>query len=343
MSKFEIESLSEYKNSSYVLAGSPISSKSPLDGQSLFFNSTSNQWVPSNASTQQAGTNTYYGNNAGLSVTTGVSNVGIGLNALRNATNTSFNVAVGADSLANANFSGSGNVAIGTRALNAYNDSAATLTGNVAIGYRTLNKLLTGQRNTGIGPESLNDLTSGSDNIAIGFFVGSNYPTGNENILMGREFGNGGDASVMKLGNSFSGATENTIIRGIRSYAVPAGTTLQIDSDDRIGVVPSSERYKDDIIDAKDYNDIVDRLKVVNFVYKEDPNSLKQVGLIAEQVFQVEPELVVLDDDENLPFTVNYIALVPILLQQVQHLKQQNQSDLILINELKQQVENLLV
>jgi hypothetical protein len=247
----------------------------------LVFNSTLNQWVPSNIATNPTGTNTYYGNNAGLSVTTGSSNVGIGHNALQSATTANLNVAVGVDTLSTVESAG----------------------GNIAIGQ-----------------EALQFLTTGVENIAIGALSGSVYRTESGNIVLGTDPGEANETFAMRFGHGQS--TTKTIIRGIRSYAVPAGTTLQIDSDDRVGVVPSSERYKDDIVDAKDYDDVVDRLKVVNFVYKEDPNSLKQVGLIAEQVFQVEPELVVLDED-NLPFTVNYIALVPILLQQVQQLKQQ--------------------
>jgi hypothetical protein len=237
-------------------------------------------------------------------------------------------------------FSGGGNIAIGTRALSKYNISSFILTGNVAIGYQALEDLLIGQRNIGIGHECLGALTSGYDNIVIGYSSGGNYTTEHDNIILGRDPGVGGEIRTMRLGTP--SVTQTTIIRGIRSYAVPAGTTLQIDTNDRVGVVPSSERYKDDIVDAKDYDDVVDRLKVVNFVYKEDPNSLKQVGLIAEQVFQVEPELVVLDED-NLPFTVNYIALVPILLQRVQQLKQQYENNSMLIKQIKQQVENLLV
>jgi hypothetical protein len=51
-------------------------------------------------------------------------------------------------------------------------------------------------------------------------------------------------------------------------------------------------------------------------VYKTHPD-IEQVGLIAEEVEEQIPELVVRDDD-GLIQTVKYLDLIPILLQKIQ-------------------------
>ena len=82
------------------------------------------------------------------------------------------------------------------------------------------------------------------------------------------------------------------------------------------------------------------RLRPVNFTYRNDVNSLKQYGLIAEEVEKVNPWFVSYNK-EGKPETVSYSALISPLLKAVQEQqtiikRQQDQ-----INELTKRVEFL--
>jgi len=81
-------------------------------------------------------------------------------------------------------------------------------------------------------------------------------------------------------------------------------------------------------------------LRPVTFVYNADATETKQYGLIAEEVDQVLPSIVVYDE-EGQPFTVQYQVLPVLLLNEMQ--KQQ-----MVINQLlknmeinNQRIENL--
>ena len=62
-------------------------------------------------------------------------------------------------------------------------------------------------------------------------------------------------------------------------------------------------------------------LKPVTFQYKNDPSGAAQFGLIAEEVAQVAPQLVVFDKDGS-PQTVRYHFVNAMLLNEVQKQRQ---------------------
>jgi hypothetical protein len=59
------------------------------------------------------------------------------------------------------------------------------------------------------------------------------------------------------------------------------------------------------------------KLRPVNFVYKNDTQNSLQYGLIAEEVHEIYPELVAFDERGEI-YTINYMALIPLLLKQIQ-------------------------
>ncbi len=61
------------------------------------------------------------------------------------------------------------------------------------------------------------------------------------------------------------------------------------------------------------------KLRVVNFNYIEAPER-QEIGLIAEEVADIYPELIAYDV-EQVPYTVRYKDLIPILLQKIQQLE----------------------
>jgi trimeric autotransporter adhesin len=59
------------------------------------------------------------------------------------------------------------------------------------------------------------------------------------------------------------------------------------------------------------------KLRPVTFSYKQDPNSERQYGLIAEEVARVYPELAAYGPDGQIQ-TVRYQELIPMLLNEPQ-------------------------
>ena len=91
----------------------------------------------------------------------------------------------------------------------------------------------------------------------------------------------------------------------------------------------SSERYKENIqLTSDDISDLIYSLTVKRYDYKEnvveDANRFNRVGLLAEELNEVIPEVVSKTEGENgelIPDGIDYAALVPFLLKtiQVQH------------------------
>ncbi len=97
-----------------------------------------------------------------------------------------------------------------------------------------------------------------------------------------------------------------------------------IDITGKLGTDTSSARFKEDIRPLGDRGRDILGLEPVSFRYRPDQRrgSSLQYGLIAEQVAEVLPELVI-RDQEGRPLTVKYHVLPTLLLAQVQRLKRE--------------------
>jgi len=89
-------------------------------------------------------------------------------------------------------------------------------------------------------------------------------------------------------------------------------------------------------------------LKPVTFHYKTDSKGVPQFGLIAEEVAEVDPELVI-RDKEGKPYTVRYDAVNAMLLNEFvkEHRKVETQSRKIqeqetTITQLKKEMETVV-
>lgn len=105
----------------------------------------------------------------------------------------------------------------------------------------------------------------------------------------------------------------------------------------------SSERYKDDIHDMAEASTNLMRLRPVTFHYKEAYDAgdgQLQYGLIAEEVADVFPDLVVYNED-GTPETVKYHLLATLLLNELQKQYQVNQEQAEAFARLEQQDRNL--
>jgi hypothetical protein len=79
--------------------------------------------------------------------------------------------------------------------------------------------------------------------------------------------------------------------------------------------VPSSRRFKKEIKPMDHTSEAILALKPVTFHYKSDSKSTPQFGLIAEEVADVNPELVMRDAKGEI-YTVRYDAVNAMLLNE---------------------------
>ena len=211
------------------------------------------------------------------------------------------------------NTQGIGNVANGYTAL-----FSNTIGGsNVATGYAALYYNTVGLYNTAVGNYALANNT-GTANIAIGNSAGSQITTGSNNIEIGNS-GVAGDDAVIRIGNSFQG---KTYIAGIFGFAANGGSQVYVDSTGKLGTAASSRRFKTDIADMGAASDVLLAMRPVSFRYKPQPDAkaadakaIPQFGLIAEEVAELNPGLVVRDGKGEI-YSVRYEAVNAMLLNE---------------------------
>ena len=186
---------------------------------------------------------------------------------------------------------------------------------------------LGGSATTGI------DLSSGtfsySLDIANNQFIRQKNNAGTLCLLLGMSSDNsvylrGSNSVVLQPNNGLSAMTLTSagwvyipsITDGAGSYALKwrSGGLLSFDT--------SSARYKDNIRDSSYGLSDVLKLRSAMFEYKKDVRT--DIGLIAEEVYEVIPELVTLNED-GLPDAVSYDRFVSVLIKSIQELNQQNQ------------------
>jgi hypothetical protein len=250
--------------------------------------------------------NTANGVFALFSNTTGSFNTAVGSQALQGNLNGGSNTAAGFNAL-NSNISGGQNTAAGFAAL--FSNTTGDL--NTACGADALTSNTVGAHNTAVGYNALFNNTAGSFNIAIGDLAG-NIITGDDNIAIGNG-GNPGESETIRIGQ----LQTRTFMAGIRgvttgiSNAVP----VLIDSAGQLGTMSSSRRFKKEISPMGEASEAILALKPVTFHYKSDSTDTPQFGLIAEEVADVNSDLVVRDADGQI-YTVRYDAVNAMLLNE---------------------------
>jgi len=157
----------------------------------------------------------------------------------------------------------------------------------------------------------------------LGTNAGQNLTTGSGNVCIG----------VNVLG--VAGESNTTRIRNVYS-SVASGRAVYVNSDNKIGTLVSSRRFKNEIRPMDKESETILALKPVTFRYKKEiePNAAIMFGLIAEEVEKVAPELVTRNDKGEVE-TVRYEAVNAMLLNEFlkEHLKNEKQE--ATITELK--------
>ena len=226
------------------------------------------------------------------------------------------NTAIGADALSS-NTTGIVNTATGYQALVSNTDG----TSNTADGVDALHDDTTGGGNTATGYQALLHNDTGDYNAAIGLFALGNVTTGSNNTGLGRSAGTSVTTAdnVICIGASVSGAnvSNSCYIGQIFGATSASGIPVLINSSNRLGTTTSSKRFKDAIKPMDKASEALFALKPVAFRYKKDidPAGTPQLGLVAEDVDKVNPDLVV-RDKEGKPYSVRYDQVNAMLLNE---------------------------
>ena len=242
--------------------------------------------------------NTANGANALLANRTGFDNTAIGASALSSNTTGILNTAVGTFALFD-NVDGSDNNAVGDSALlsnvsgtfnNAHGRSALSANDgseNNAFGDLAMENNVSGVGNTAIGDDALRFNVDGSFNVAVGDEAGTGLDPSVSNCIA---IGAPGEGPFATFDNT-------CFIGSIFGEAVSDPATqvpVYVDQFNVVGVFnTSSRKLKHDIQPMDKSSETLYRLKPVTFRFNSDWKGTKQYGLIAEEVAEVDPQLVV--------------------------------------------------
>jgi trimeric autotransporter adhesin len=290
-------------------------------------------------SNTEGNNNAAIGDGALFSNTTGEANTANGYRALNLNTTGEGNTANGVSALAS-NTTGNENTANGVLALfvntigvsNTANGVLALFSNrsgdhNTANGVQALERNTTGFFNTANGYLTLGNNTTGSNNTAFGVGAGINVTTANNVIAIGTDGAN--------VSNScFIGR-----IRGVTTANADAIPVL-IDSAGQLGTMSSSRRFKKQIKPMDQASEFIHALKPVTFQYKSDNTNRPEFGLIAEEVAEVNPDLVIRDENGEI-YTVRYDAVNAMLLNEFLKEHRKNERQEATIMRLQKQIEAL--
>lgn len=198
--------------------------------------------------------------------------------------------------------------------------SAANFSKNNAIGYKARNAAGNDDSVTSLGYEAVKNASGVCFwNVSIGSGVGSTYTAGGterHNLLISNA-GTASENHACHIGTSGTGDNQvsSCYIAGINGVTVSGGIAVYQKSDDQLGTSTSSARFKENIHDMGDASSFLAKLRPVQFRYKVDQNT-PMMGLIAEEVHEVAPSLVVYDR-HGKPFSVKYQDLAVLLLNEI--------------------------
>lgn len=277
--------------------------------------------------------NDFSGYKAGFSNTIGSFNAFAGYKAGYSNTagqhNTFNGYQAGYDNVGDASGAGSDNTFSGFQA--GYNNNVHVADGgasdNTFYGYQA------GYNNTG-----------GFGNTFSGYQAGLNNTTGSSDIYIGNAGPTSGtESSAIRIGTPGNGpGMQNaTYIAGIYGSTSSSGIEVYVNSIGQLGTHTSSISFKEQVRDMGDSTNALMKLRPVTFLYKpeyDDGSHTLQYGLIAEEVAEVYPELVVYDNNGQ-PYTVRYQYITTMLLNEVQKQYHRGEAEAKVITVQQEQID----
>ena len=321
----------------------------------LWLNTTGNQNTASGYQALSANTtgnhNTGSGYQALYANTTGGYNTASGYQALYSNTKGYWNTASG-DWALYSNTTGFGNTASGVAALQAN----TTGYGNMASGYQALYANTTGIYNTASGVSALYANTTGQGNTAVGNLAG---------------VGAAGTLPSTGSWSTFVGFAATATVDGL-TFATAIGSEAQVGESNAlvlgrpgtlVGISTStpsniftigqgfghaiadgwdtysSRRWKSDIQPLRGALGKVERLRGVSYTYTA--NGKHDIGMIAEEVGKVVPEVVSYEENGKDARGIDYARLTALLVEAVKQQQDEIQQEKTQIRRLEAKVRRL--
>ena len=230
-----------------------------------------------------------------------------------------------------------------TNAIYPTNETTALSDGNESLGaaaYRFKDLYLSGGAIVGAGSSSAPSITASNDTDAGlfwgGGFLGFTGGSGNQmrldasgNLLVGTTSAGtqaaGGVAivpasdSLIRVGHA-NGTGSGSKYMQFSYNQSEVGSITQHGTSQVLFNVSSDQRLKENIADADDAGSKVDAIQVRKFDWKAD-GSHQDYGMIAQELQTVAPEAVSGDADSEDMMGVDYSKLVPMLIKEIQSLR----------------------
>jgi len=257
-------------------------------------------------------------------------NTAHGYSALYSNTTGSPNDAFGFEAL-DSNTVGGDNVAVGYRALySSVGDSAGHGWANTAVGTEALFANTTGYYNTAVGTEALFGNATGAENTAVGYDALLSNTTGSNLTCVGYDCTTDADglSNATAIGAHASvGASNSLVLGGTGDYAVKVGIGTTTPSNiltiaqgaghpvSDSWETYSSRRWKTNIQTLPNALAKVQQLRGVSYDLKS--TGKHEVGVIAEEVGAVVPEVVSYEENGKDARSVDYSRLTALLIEAV--------------------------
>ncbi len=268
--------------------------------------------------------NAFFGSSAGQSNSNygeahyAISNTLIGTEAGKEITEGDYNTIVGSEAGKGITI-GANNTFLGTKS--GINNTEGD--NNVFVGYESGYSNQSGEKNTFIGYWSGYSNSSGEGNVFLGYYAGA-LETGSNKLYIN----NNGQSTPLIWGDF---DTNNVVIYGgFRSIA---------------SYISSDERLKKEIKPLASSLEKVSRLKGVRYEWKRDEHpdvgfqEGEQIGLVAQNVEKVLPELV--SEDRDGYKAVSYSRLTAVLVEAIKELKAANEQQMIQNKQQQEEIEEL--
>lgn len=274
----------------------------------------------------------------------GNSSVALGCYA-RTSTGTTNSIAIGYKSLAYAGVTNSLCIGYRSQLRTGYgassNDvvigSLASVNGatkSISMGYNT--QVNIGAYDVVIGPSA--SVSNGNFNVVLGDNAKAVFSS--NCIAVGHNSGIGFNAQggvAIGKGAYVSGGYTNAIAIGTSVIANKVGGFFVLHRADASLSLPaawignelvdatSSGRFKENIRDLESVSDKIDLIRPVRFNAKPEFGDAKQeqIGLIAEELFEVYPEFVVLEEDKKTPKGIAFDRMIAVAIKEIQSLRKE--------------------
>ena len=258
------------------------------------------------------GRNSCFGSVSLSSCTTGLNNCAFGVASLRRISTSNDNCAFGMNAMTNT-LTGNNNCAFGNSSLRNINGSL-----NCAIGFQSGSAISTGDNNVIVGG-FVGSIQSGTLQNSVVIGCQSRFVTNtSNNILIGSNIDFGNQSNEIRIGAPLSGVgtfTKNfqSGIRNVIPSDILNGSQVFIDSKGQLGTITTKQLNMTNIQDMGDISTILN-LRPVTFNWNSEinPSLNLNYGLVAEEVYNVYPDLVIRNSNQEIESVAYHI--LPILL-----------------------------